>query len=156
MCQLNGNVANRDWLQNLVCFQVVYYCMKTAYCLNTYYVFQPFFLSWKAYMSDSYSIHLSDKLLFFFVWLSCIVSLNIIKSTCKRISFKFRNMLDWKISFSADVLGLATSIGMLSVSTRRARTATWCALQMASKDVPDKRFLWNKLHLALWVNLPGL
>ncbi|XP_064595252.1 uncharacterized protein LOC135461901 [Liolophura sinensis] len=40
-----------------------------------------------------------------------------------------------------DVLGLATSIGMLSVSTRRARTATWCALQMASKDVPDKRFL---------------
>lgn len=37
---------------------------------------------------------------------------------------------------STDVLALAAAIAELSNLTRRARTATWCALQMSSCDVP--------------------
>ena len=35
-----------------------------------------------------------------------------------------------------DVLALAAAIGELTSHTRRARTAQWCALQTASRDVP--------------------
>ncbi|KAK7485077.1 hypothetical protein BaRGS_00023716, partial [Batillaria attramentaria] len=35
-----------------------------------------------------------------------------------------------------DVLALAASIGELTAHTKRARTATWCALQMADKENP--------------------
>ena len=35
-----------------------------------------------------------------------------------------------------DVLALAAAINELSSHTRRARTAMWCALQMAAQDVP--------------------
>ena len=43
-----------------------------------------------------------------------------------------------EISFSAptDVLALAAAINELTAQTRRARTAMWCGLQMASKDMP--------------------
>ena len=39
-------------------------------------------------------------------------------------------------SLFADVLALAAAIGELTVHTRRARTAQWCALQMSSNDMP--------------------
>jgi len=38
---------------------------------------------------------------------------------------------------STDILALAAAIAELTVLTRRARTANWCALQMASLDNPD-------------------
>lgn len=37
----------------------------------------------------------------------------------------------------SDILALAAAISELSVLARRARTANWCALQMASKDNPS-------------------
>ncbi len=45
------------------------------------------------------------------------------------------------MDFFADVLALASSIGELTLHTRKARTAMWCALQMAGKDVPQLRML---------------
>lgn len=39
-------------------------------------------------------------------------------------------------TYPADVLALAAAIGELTTHTRRARTAQWCALQSASRDVP--------------------
>lgn len=36
----------------------------------------------------------------------------------------------------SDVLALAASIGELTAHTKRARTANWCALQMADKENP--------------------
>jgi hypothetical protein len=41
-----------------------------------------------------------------------------------------------KFFFCADVLALAASIGELTAHTRRARTANWCALQMADRENP--------------------
>ena len=43
--------------------------------------------------------------------------------------------------FLVDVLALAASIGELTIHTRKARTAMWCALQMSGKDVPQLRML---------------
>ena len=40
-----------------------------------------------------------------------------------------------------DVLALASSIGELTMHTRKARTTMWCALQMSGKDVPQLRML---------------
>ena len=45
------------------------------------------------------------------------------------------------INFILDVLALASSIGELTMHTRKARTAMWCALQMSGKDVPQLRML---------------
>lgn len=36
----------------------------------------------------------------------------------------------------SDILALASSISELTAHTKRARTATWCALQMADKENP--------------------
>lgn len=36
--------------------------------------------------------------------------------------------------YFTDVLALAASIGELSILCRKARTANWCALQLADKD----------------------
>ena len=41
-----------------------------------------------------------------------------------------------KIVCFSDVLALAASIGELTAHTKRARTANWCALQMADKENP--------------------
>lgn len=38
---------------------------------------------------------------------------------------------------STDILALAAAISELTVLTRKARTANWCALQMATIDNPD-------------------
>lgn len=52
---------------------------------------------------------------------------------CKRSVIELNGIL------LTDVLALAASIGELTTHTRRARTAMWCALQMASNDVPHLR-----------------
>jgi len=37
----------------------------------------------------------------------------------------------------ADVLALASALNELGYHTRRARTALWCSLQLASRDLPQ-------------------
>lgn len=39
--------------------------------------------------------------------------------------------------FFSDILALAAAISELTVLSRKARTANWCALQMATKDNPN-------------------
>ena len=48
--------------------------------------------------------------------------------------------------YFADILALAASICELSALTRRARTANWCALQMADKNNPELETLGIVVH----------
>ena len=49
-------------------------------------------------------------------------------------------------TYISDILALAASISELSSLTRRARTANWCALQMADKNNPALENLGITVH----------
>jgi Meiosis-specific coiled-coil domain-containing protein MEIOC len=44
----------------------------------------------------------------------------------------------------SDVLALASALNSLTINTRGARTALWCALQLASSDLPPKCIYFAK------------
>jgi hypothetical protein len=58
-------------------------------------------------------------------------------TTCRCIKYQFSDALFSMYRsecYFSDVLALAASIGELSILCRKARTANWCALQLADKD----------------------
>ena len=50
------------------------------------------------------------------------------------------------LSHFTDVIALTAAISELTVLARKARTANWCALQMAHKDNPNLEDIGIKLN----------